>query len=109
MVYNIDFINSIKNGILTHDKLPIDVCNLIKTLSDKVLSPNYSKTPVFSKKKHNNINYNKFMQQTSTKIIQNKNIVNEIKCLLNKLSKNTILDISTNINMYTHIYEYIYK
>ena len=98
MVYNIDFINSIKNEILTNHKLPIDVNDLIKTLSDKVLSPNYSKTPVFSKKKHNNINYNKFIQHTTTKIIQNKNIVNEIKCFLNKLSKNTILDISKNIN-----------
>ena len=98
MVYSLELINSVKDNILSTHKLPNNVSSLIKILSDKVLSPNYSKTPVFSKKKHNNINYNKFVQHTSTKIIQNKNVVNDIKCLLNKLSKKTILDISTNIN-----------
>ena len=72
MVYNLEFINSIKDNILSTHKLPDNVSSLIKTLSDKVLSPNYSKTPVFSKKRYNNnnnINYNKFVQKNSKKKI----------------------------------------
>ena len=99
MVYKLEFINSIKDDILSNNTLPSEVIDKIKTLSDKVLSPNYSKTPVFSKRRHNNtfINYNKFVQQSSTKIIQNKNFLNDIKCLLNKLSNKTITEISLKI------------
>ena len=99
MVYKLDFINSIKDKILSDNKLPEDVNIKIKTLSDKVLSPNYSKTPVFTKKRFNNsfVNYNKFVQHSSTKIINNKNIINDIKCLLNKLSNKTLQEISLKI------------
>lgn len=99
MVYKLDFINSIREETLSNHKLPHDVTNTIKTLSDKVLSPNYSKTPVFTKKRFNNsfVNYNKFVQHTSTKIIKNKNIVNDIKCLLNKLSNKTLGEVSQKI------------
>lgn len=99
MVYKLDFINSIKQDILSNNKLPDDVNNKIKMLSEKVLSPNYSKTPVFTKKRFNNsfVNYNKFVQHTSTKIIKNKNIINDIKCLLNKLSKNTLSEVALKI------------
>ena len=96
MVYKLDFIKSIKQEILSNNKLPDDVIIMIKTLSDKVLSPNYSKTPVFTKKRFNNsfVNYNKFVQHSSTKIIKNKNIVNDIKCLLNKLSSKTLSEVA---------------
>tara|TARA_Y100001980_G_C14547336_1_gene327842 strand:- start:419 stop:1309 length:891 start_codon:yes stop_codon:yes gene_type:complete len=100
MVYNLDFINSIKEEVLSNNKLPDDVIVLIRTISDKVLSPNYSKTPVFTKKRYNNnslVNYNKFVQHSSTKIIQDKNVINNIKCLLNKLSNKTIGEISLKI------------
>ena len=98
MVYNIQFINSISSEILSNNKLPENVKNVIKNLSDKVLSPNYSRTPVFKKKYNNNfVNYNKFVQHTSTKIIQNKNIINDVKCYLNKLSVKTLTEISENI------------
>ena len=99
MVYKLDFINSIKQETLSDSKLPDDVNIMIKTLSDKVLSPNYSKTPVFTKKRFNNsfVNYNKFVQHTSTKIIKNKNIVNDIKCLLNKLSSKTLSEVALKI------------
>lgn len=97
MVYNIQFINSVASETLSNKKLPENVLNLIKTLSDKVLSPNYSKTPVFKKKYNNFVNYNKFVQNTSTKILQNKNIINDIKCYLNKLSSKTLSEISENI------------
>jgi hypothetical protein len=103
MVYKLDFINSIREETLSNTKLSDVVIDIIKNLSDKVLSPNYSKTPVFTKKKYNNsfVNYNKFVQQPSTKIIKNKNIVNDIKCLLNKLSNKTLKEVSQKIT--THL------
>ena len=99
MVYKLDFINSIKQETLSNSKLPDDVNDKIKTLSDKVLSPNYSKTPVFTKRRFNNsfVNYNKFVQHASTKIINNKNVINDIKCLLNKLSNKTLTEVALKI------------
>ena len=98
MLYSISFINKIEKDIINNEKLPDDVTNIIKELSNKVLSPDYCKTPVF-KKKHNSgfCNYNKFISSSSTQIINDKDVVNDIKCLLNKLSKTTQNEITSSI------------
>ena len=86
MIYNLGFINSVKNDIISKETLPENVETIIQELSNKVLSPSYSKTPVFNKKKH--INYNKFNSlKTTTKILKENNSFNEINSLFNKLSK----------------------
>ena len=100
MIYSLEFIKSIHDEVIKNHKLDVSVELMITILSDKVLSPNYSKTPIFNKKRNNNngmFNYGKFIQKESTKIIDDKNVLNDVKCLINKLSKETKKEISVKI------------
>ena len=98
MIYSIEFIKSIHDNIIKTNKLDNDVISRIQNLSDKVLSPDYSKTPVFKKRSNfATYNYSKFLQHESTKIINNKDVLNDVKCLMNKLSNDTKKDIFQQI------------
>ena len=98
MIYDIQFINTIKEDIIKNERLSPTIENIINNLTSKVLSPNYCKTPVFKKRRgaNNFIDYNKFTNKT-TKIIDTKTVINDIKLLFNKISNVNETKISKEI------------
>jgi hypothetical protein len=109
MEYNLEKVKLLSQNIVVD--LPKDVINVINFLAHKVGAPSYKKTPIF--KKRNNNHYNNHPENITVddwaairnfkKTVINRNkegislVIDEIRCLLNKVTEKSYDEIQDKI------------